>query len=268
MLYHTTWLILKLDPLKYMMELTAFNGRMARWQILLSEFDIVYINQKTIKGSTIAKFLANRASEDYEPLSFDFPNEDLMYVATTKECPWKLNFDGALNAVGNGIGAILASMIKVKKPEDMRPIQMSIFKIPAYFYNLEEKERDDHPWYHDVLRYVKNHEYSEHATENDRRTLRRLASDYFLDGDILYKRRKHQVLLRCVDAVEARKILEEVDEGVCGTDANGFAMARQIMRFGYYWSTMEGDCINYAKNAINVRFMERKFTYHLHHCML
>ncbi|KAA3462428.1 RNA-directed DNA polymerase [Gossypium australe] len=24
-------------------------------------------------------------------------------------------------------------------------------------------------------------------------------------------------------------------------------MARQIMRFGYYWSIMEGDCINYAK---------------------
>ncbi|KAA3467285.1 hypothetical protein EPI10_002310 [Gossypium australe] len=34
----------------------------------------------------------------------------LMYVATTEECPWKLNFDGASNAVGNGIGAILVSL--------------------------------------------------------------------------------------------------------------------------------------------------------------
>ncbi|XP_012482990.1 uncharacterized protein LOC105797586 [Gossypium raimondii] len=45
-----------------------------------------------------------------------------------------------------------------------------------------EEEKDDHPWYHDILRYIKSHEYPEHATENDKRTLRRLANDYVLDG--------------------------------------------------------------------------------------
>ncbi|XP_052478418.1 uncharacterized protein LOC128033959 [Gossypium raimondii] len=78
---------------------------MARWQILLFEFDIVYVSQKAIKGSAIADFLASRALEDYESLNFDFPNGDLMYVANTEEIPridhiWKLNFDGASNAMG------------------------------------------------------------------------------------------------------------------------------------------------------------------------
>ncbi|KAK5802968.1 hypothetical protein PVK06_030602 [Gossypium arboreum] len=82
---------------------------MARWQVLLSEFDIVYVSQKAIKGSAIVEFLASKALEDYELLSFDFPNEELMYVATTEEYPWKLNFDGASNAVGNGIGVVLVS---------------------------------------------------------------------------------------------------------------------------------------------------------------
>ncbi|KAA3461604.1 RNA-directed DNA polymerase (Reverse transcriptase), Ribonuclease H-like protein [Gossypium australe] len=114
MLYHTTWLISKLDPLKYMMESIALNGRMARWQILLSEFDIVYVNQKAVKGSAIADFLASRVLNDYEPLNFDFPNEDLMFVAATEEDtledrPWKLNFDGASKAVGNGVEAVLIS---------------------------------------------------------------------------------------------------------------------------------------------------------------
>ncbi|KAK5824282.1 hypothetical protein PVK06_019053 [Gossypium arboreum] len=146
--------------------------------------------------------------------------------------------------------ATLASMINVNRQEDVKPIQMSIYEVPAHCYNIEEdEEKDDHPWYHDILQYVKNREYPDQASKNDKRKLRRLVIDYVLDGDILYKRRKDQVLLRCVDAVEAKKILEEVHEGVCGTHANGFTMARKIMRFGYYWSTMEGDCVNYAKRC-------------------
>ena len=48
--------------------------------MFLSEFDILYVSQKAIKGSVIADFLAERANEEYEPMSFDFPDEDLMAV--------------------------------------------------------------------------------------------------------------------------------------------------------------------------------------------
>ncbi|KAG8501630.1 hypothetical protein CXB51_004048 [Gossypium anomalum] len=314
--------------------------------------------EKVVKGRAIADFLASGALENYEPLKFDSPNDDLMYVATTEEDTpedhsWKLNFDGVSNSVGNRVGAVLispnrdhytftckldfdctnnmteyeagimgiraaidrkikvlevygdsalviyqlkgawetrdpklisyrklvlelieqfdninffylprdenqmadalatlASVIRINEQEDMRPIQMSICESSAHCCNIdEEEERDDHPWYHNILKYVKNREYPEQATENDKRTLRRLANDYVLDGEILYKKRKDQVLLRCVDTIEAKKILEEVHEGVCGTHANGFTIARQIMRFGYYWSTMEGDCIRYDKKC-------------------
>ncbi|PPD77101.1 hypothetical protein GOBAR_DD25963 [Gossypium barbadense] len=37
--------------------------------------------------SAIADFLASRALEDYESFDFDFPDEDLMYVANTEENP-------------------------------------------------------------------------------------------------------------------------------------------------------------------------------------
>ncbi|XP_052874827.1 uncharacterized protein LOC128280640 [Gossypium arboreum] len=299
-------------------------------------------DKMAVKGSAIADFLASRALEDYESLNFDFPNEDLMYVATTQEDTpedhsWKLNFNGASNVVGNGIGAVLispsgdhylftyklnfdctnnmaeyeacvmgirasverkikvleeirdpklinyrelvldlikvfeditfhylprdenqiadalatlVSMIKANNQEEMKLIQMSICDAPAYCCNIDkEGERDDHPWHQDILRYVKNRVCPDQATENDKRMLRRLAGDYVLDGEILYKKRKDQVLLRCANTVEAKKILEEVHEGVCGIHANGFTMARKIMRFGYYWSVMEGDCINYAKKC-------------------
>ena len=50
MLSHTTWLISKMDPIKYIFEKPALIGRIARWQMLLSEFDILYVMQKVIKG--------------------------------------------------------------------------------------------------------------------------------------------------------------------------------------------------------------------------
>ena len=49
---------------------------------------------------------------------------------------------------------------------------------------------------------------------------------FFLDGDILYKKSKDQILLRCVDANEAKKIIHEIHEGVCGIHASGHVMAR------------------------------------------
>ena len=57
---------------------------------------------------------------------------------------------------------------------------------------------------------------------------------FFLDKDILYKKSKYQILLRCVDADEAKKIVYEIHEGVFGTHASGRVMAIQIMRVGYY----------------------------------
>ena len=106
MLYHTTWLIAKLDPIKYVFEKPSLSERVARWQVLLSEFDILYVSQKAIKGSAIADFLAERANEEYEPMSFEFPDEDLMAVLqieeeeSLEEEVWKMYLIGSNLAIG------------------------------------------------------------------------------------------------------------------------------------------------------------------------
>ena len=71
---------------------------------------------------------------------------------------------------------------------------------------------------------------------------------FLLDGEVLYKKGKDQVLLRCVDSSEANKIVEEI-HGVCGIHAIGYRMAEQVMRAGYYWLTLERDCIQYARKC-------------------
>jgi len=65
MVNHTTWLISTMDPIKYIFEKPALTGRIARWQILLSEYDIVYRTQKAIKGSVLVDHLAHQPIDDY-----------------------------------------------------------------------------------------------------------------------------------------------------------------------------------------------------------
>ena len=53
-------------------------------------------------------------TKEYEPMSFDFPDEDLMAVLQIKkekspEEGWKIYFDRASNALGCGVRAILIS---------------------------------------------------------------------------------------------------------------------------------------------------------------
>ena len=91
-------------------------------------------------------------------------------------------------------------------------------------------------------------EYPQRASDNDKRTLWRLAVGFFLSEGILYKQNHDMVLLRCVDAKEVEQMLVELPEGSFGTHANGHAMARKILRVGYYWLTMESDyCIHVRK---------------------
>nr|XP_027122280.1 uncharacterized protein LOC113739249 [Coffea arabica] len=115
LLGYTTYLISRSDPLKYLLEKSMPTGRMAKWQMILSEFDIVFITQKTVKGQGIADYLAeNLRDDDYQPLHTYFPDEEILFVGAVEDMSdqypgWRLFFDGASNFFGTGIGAVLVS---------------------------------------------------------------------------------------------------------------------------------------------------------------
>ena len=52
-----------------------------------------------------------------------------------------------------------------------------------------------------------------------------------------------------MDTREAEQMLVEVYKGSFGTHANGHAMARKILRAGYYWLTMESDCCIHVRKC-------------------
>ena len=69
-----------------------------RWLVLLTEFDIQYVTQKSVKGSIVADYLASFPVSDDRSINDDFPDEQFVSVASI--IGWKLYFDGAANQSG------------------------------------------------------------------------------------------------------------------------------------------------------------------------
>ena len=59
------------------------------------------------------------------------------------------------------------------------------------------------------------------------KTLQRLAMDYYLDGEMLYRRSSDGTLLRSLDETEAKKALQKV-QGICATHISGHMIAKKI----------------------------------------
>ncbi|XP_070039450.1 uncharacterized protein [Nicotiana tomentosiformis] len=101
-----------MDPPKYVFQKPMSTGRLAKWQILLTEFDIVYVTHTAMKAQALANHLTdNLVDNEYQPLSTYFPYEEVNSVEVIPEetNAWKMFFDGAVKAKGVGIGAILIS---------------------------------------------------------------------------------------------------------------------------------------------------------------
>lgn len=145
--------------------------------------------------------------------------------------------------------ATLSSMFKVRWPNEAPCIRIERFEEPAYCIAIEEKVSNKKPWFYDIKRYLETQEYPSGISLTDKKYLRRLSAKFFLSGSTLYKRNHDMVLLHCVDQSESDSIIKEIHEGTFGTHANGHTMARKILRAGYYWLTIEHDCIQYARTC-------------------
>ena len=104
---YSVHLISHLDHLRYLFDMTALIGWLMRWLVLLIEFDIHYVTQKSIRWSIVSNHLALLPVYDGRAIDDDFPNEDIVVV--TSLSGWSMYFDGAANHSGYGIGVLLIS---------------------------------------------------------------------------------------------------------------------------------------------------------------
>ena len=100
-------LISRLDLLRFLFDRPVLTSRLMRWLVLLTEFDIQYVSQKSIKGSIVANHLASLLTSKDRPVDDDFLDEE--FIVMTSLSGWCMYFDGAANQSGYGIGVLLVS---------------------------------------------------------------------------------------------------------------------------------------------------------------
>ncbi|PKI32904.1 hypothetical protein CRG98_046705, partial [Punica granatum] len=145
-------------------------------------------------------------------------------------------------------------MVSITRENLIEPLEIEIAEGPAHCNSIEASMAK--PWYEDIKNLLRTGQYPPFADRRDRKTLRRLAIHYFLSGEILYRRSFDSTLLRCIDKHESRRLMEEVHGGNCGPHMNGLMLAKKIMRLGYYWSTMETDCVKHVRHYHRCQWIE------------
>ena len=80
------------------------SGRLIKWAIELSKFDIRYNPRIEVKGQVLADFI----------MEFTLSNPSTKSTETTQLAPnlpiWRFSVDGAANSQGSGVGLILTSL--------------------------------------------------------------------------------------------------------------------------------------------------------------
>ncbi|KAL1289909.1 hypothetical protein AAHE18_20G091900 [Arachis hypogaea] len=92
-------------------------------------------------------------------------------------------------------------------------------------------------------------EYLENSILTVDRKLKYRAQSYVLMNNVLFKKSIDGNLLTCLGEKEAYLALAEVHEGICGAHQSGVKMKWVINRRRLYWTTIQRDCINYARSC-------------------
>nr|XP_025636282.1 uncharacterized protein LOC112730408 [Arachis hypogaea] len=91
------------QPLRQILTRPELAGRLIKWSVELSEFDIQYKSRKTLKSQVLADFISELTNDTHNT-----------------EASWSIHVDGASNKEGNGAGILLKEGDKVVTEQSLQ----------------------------------------------------------------------------------------------------------------------------------------------------
>ena len=87
-------------------------------------------------------------------------------------------------------------------------------------------------WMTPIISFLQDGHFSQDIEEA--RKVKKRVARFTILNDTLYKRGFSMPYLKCVDEEEAKYILEEIHEGVCGNHASPRSLVSKIIKTGYF----------------------------------
>jgi hypothetical protein len=115
-----------------------------------------------------------------------------------------------------------------------------VFAIDTYTSGSDLAEDD---WRKKIVDHLEN------PSRKVSRKLRYKDIKFVLLDDRLYYKSLDGVLLQCLSQEEAKKMMSEVHDGLCGAHQSAYRMKWVIRKNGCYWPTMLEDCFEYYKGC-------------------
>jgi len=101
-------------------------------------------------------------------------------------------------------------------------------------------------WRKEIIDYLRD------PSKKVERRIRFQATKYVLLEDELYYRTIDGILLKCLGNDEAKSLMGEIHEGVCGAHQSAFKMKWMIRRNGYYCLRIASNISNGVKDVRNL----------------
>ena len=111
------------------------------------------------------------------------------------------------------------------------------------FQEVLSSETSNNDWRVEIANYLRD------PSQKVTRKLRYKSTKYVLLDEQLYHKTVDGVLLKCLNQEEAKVLMGEVHEGICGAHQSAYKMKWIIRRTRYFWPTMLEDCFEYYKGC-------------------
>ncbi|KAI5344076.1 hypothetical protein L3X38_011953 [Prunus dulcis] len=95
------------ESVRYVMSKPVLTGRLAKWALLLNQYEIIYTPAKAVKGQAVADFLADHPIPADWEISDDLPDEQVFFADVSPA--WMMFFDGSARKDGAGVGVVFVS---------------------------------------------------------------------------------------------------------------------------------------------------------------
>ena len=118
---HTVVILTQL-PLKSVLQITDYTGRIAIWNTIMGVFNIKYMPRTSIKGQVLADLVAEFAEPLVEIVAKErnMSGKSVGEISMPRPPCWKVYVDGAANQRGSGVGLVLMSPEKTIMEKSLR----------------------------------------------------------------------------------------------------------------------------------------------------